>query len=244
MGFVFYKFESKPSGEYSSPLKKQAMQQNVYGIGIVTANKRFQFKPGMTSTVEQLFVKEGDTVNQGDPIIALGATVFKAPFAGSITQLPAKIGENVFPQSILYSLVDLQDRYLLVSLEQRAALKVKQGQEARISFDSLRDKTFTGTVEALYSQDNSFFVRIRSDDLSQEILPGMTADVAIAILTKENALVIPVAAIESGKVKVRKGESSQTQAVTVTLGIADGAFAEVIAGDLKEGDQLLLPTKR
>lgn len=237
---VFYKFQSTARTNYSEPLKRQTLQQTVYGIGTVTANKSFVLKPGVTSNIDKIFVKEGDVVAKDDAIISLGNAVFRAPFAGTIEQLPAKVGENVFAQSIVYSLSDLTDCYLLVSLEQRSALKVRIGQNARISFDTLREQVFTGTVEAIFSQSNNFYVRIQPQDLLPQILPGMTADVAIGVLEKPNALIIPVSALNGNKVSV-KTKNGNVKTVAVTLGLADGASVEVLAGDLNEGDQVQLP---
>ena len=226
-------------GELSAPLKRSVITESVYGIGTVTANKTFQFKPGTINTIHNIFVKEGDTVKYGDRLLELdGGLMVAAPFDGTVTSLPFKVGENVFAQSVIIDVVDLLDRYLVVSLEQRGALRVRRGQSASLSFDGMRDQSFAGKVDSIYSSGNNFLVRINIAELSPHILPGMTADTAIAITEHKDVLLVPVAAIESGKVTVQRPVGKQ--AIAVTTGIIDGVMAEVTSGDLKEGDRLLI----
>jgi len=228
----------------SEPLQKGSIIQSIYGIGTVTASKSFALKTGVTSTIRTIFVKEGDTVTAGQRLVELDqGAVFTAPFSGTITSLPTKAGETVFQQSVILTLVDLTDRYLVVSLDQKGAIKVRQGQIAKISFESLREKVFEGTVQSIYSNESNFLVRIKINALPKEILPGMTADVAIGISEKNDALLIPVAALMNGAVHV-KGRSGKNSAVPVTLGIVDGTVAEVLSGDIKAGDQLIIQDKR
>ena len=166
--------------------------------------------------------------------------MISAPFDGTVTALPVKVGENVFAQTVVLELTDLQDRYVTVSLEQRAAIRVRRGQTARLSFENMRDTALAGTVESVYSRAGDFLVRIEVPDLPTQILPGMTADVAINIRQRSGALLVPVAAIREGSVAVKRDGIVPVR-VEVTTGLADGAFAEVTAGDLKPGDRVIVP---
>lgn len=230
-------------GELSAPLKKGPISESVYGIGTVTATKSYQLKLGVTATIRKLDVREGDRVRRGQTLVEVdGPVALPAPFDGTVVYLPVKIGETVFPQSVILSLADLRDRYIVVSLEQRGAIRVRQDQKARISFDGMRSETFSGTVRAVYSNENNFLVRIDVDDLPPQVLPGMTADVAIGISEPREALLLPVAAIEGGKVFVDRGRGGP-RAVEVKTGIVDGAEAEVVSGELRAGDRVYLRGK-
>ena len=107
------------SGTLSEPLTPTSIVQSVYGIGTVTATHSFQLKLGVTGSVVDLYVKEGDSVKKGERLVNIDQVVYRAPFAGTVTSLPYKIGENVFAQLPILSLVNLLDRYLVVSLEQQ-----------------------------------------------------------------------------------------------------------------------------
>lgn len=228
----------------SQPVKKGSIVESVYGIGTVAALRSYSLKPGVASTIRKLNVKEGDHVRRGQFLLDLDGTApMIAPFDGTVTYLPVKMGETVFAQSTVLTITDLQDRYITVSLEQRGALRVKQGQKARISFDSMRDQTFSGVVNSVYSNDSNFLVRIGVQDLPPEILPGMSADVAIGISEHKDALLVPIAALDVGKVYVKREGSRRPAAIDVKTGIVDGAYAEVVSGDIHEGETLVMKKK-
>ena len=212
----------------------------VYGRGTVVPTRSYQIKIGVISNIRKLFVKEGDFVKSGDPLIELEQiALFRAPFNGTVTAIPFKIGETVFPQIPILTFMDLKDRYITVSLEQQGALRVKKGQVARIIFESLRGQKFSGNVRAIFPTENQFTVHIDAKDLPLEILPGMTADVAIEIDRRENALLVPISAVNSGKIVIiRDGKKIKTD---VKIGVVDGEFGEVISGDIKATDSILLP---
>lgn len=232
------------AGQLTEPLQKGTLIESVYGIGTVTATKSFQLKPGVTDTIRRLFVKEGDAVKRGEPLVHFdGGARMTAPFDGTVTRLPVKTGETVFSQSVILDLVDLLDRYLIVSLEQRSALKVRRGQNARLSFDGFREQSFEGSVESVYSSGDNFLVRIDAPRLPPQILPGMTADVAIGIAEHPGALLAPVSAIQAGRAIRKRGEG-RADAVPVQTGVVDGAMAQILSGDLREGDRLWIPRKK
>lgn len=227
----------------TEPLAKGSIVESVYGIGTVLPHRSFDLKVGVTSTIRRLFVQEGDQVRRAQRLVELDQVAFNAPFDGTVTLLPFKVGETVFANTTVLSLVNLRDRYLVVSLEQRGALRVRPGQKARISFDSMRGEAYDGAVESVYSNANNFLVRIDVSALPPQILPGMTADVAIGIAERHNVLLVLVVAIDAGKVYVKRG-AGRPRAVEVKIGVADGTMAEVIAGDVREGDRLVIPHTR
>jgi multidrug efflux pump subunit AcrA (membrane-fusion protein) len=232
----------RSEGVTSDPIKKGMAVDAVYGIGTVMASHSFAGKPGLVSHITNLYVKEGDKVHKGDKLVDIDQTVFYAPFNGVVNYLPFKIGENVFPQLPVVVVTDLSDRYMLVSLEQQAILRVQPGQKVKISFDTLRQVELEGVVQSTYSYNGNFIARVQTPNLPPEILPDMTADVAIIIREISDALLIPAAAYEDGFVWVRREHALPTK-VPIKIGIVDQAKVQVISGDLKEGDQVMIRRK-
>ncbi len=221
----------------SEPLKKAAIVESVYAIGTVMSHHIFQIKSVLPSVVDELFVKEGDFVQKDAPLVCLESIgIIRAPFAGNITYLPANQSEIIVPNTLLLKLVDLSDRYLLATVDQRGAIFVKPHQTVRISFDNMRSDYYTGVVESLYSEEDTFKVRIHTDSLPDNILPGMTGDMAIIIRENPNALLIPLRAISDNTVEVKTWYGSKT--VPVQMGIIDGDVGEVVSGHLSPGDRL------
>lgn len=239
VGAVVRTWLFRREGVLSEPLAKGSIVQSVYGIGTVAARKAFQAKGGITSHLDEIYVREGDDVHRGDRLVLLDQLTVRAPFDGTITYLPYTTQELVFTQSIILKLVDLRDRYMTVSLEQQGALQVRPGQPVKINFETIRDSTYDGTVQSVYSNGGDLLARIDVKDLPNHILPGMTADVAIIIKKKNDVLLIPVAAIQGDHVKVKRGVGAPVD-VKIKTGLIDQDKAEVISGDIAPGDRLVI----
>ncbi|HPI41671.1 MAG TPA: HlyD family efflux transporter periplasmic adaptor subunit [Pseudobdellovibrionaceae bacterium] len=212
----------------------------VYGIGKVVANKSYQYKTGVPTTITQIFVKEGQEVSKKSPLLELdGMTKVSSPLEGTLTTLNYKVGENTVPNAVVLIVTDLKDLYLLVNLEQQGALKVKKDQQVRINFESMRERTFIGTVSSIYSDAKDFLVHIEVQDLPSNVLPGMTADVAIVIQEKKDSLIVPFASVKNSKIKILK-DSGEIEERTIEMGLIDGEKVEVLNSNLKTGEKLLL----
>lgn len=234
----------RTNGILTEPVQRGPIVQSVYGIGTIMANRSFQLRLGVVSTIDALYIKEGDLVKKGDKLAKLQGVVYQAPFDGTITLLPFKVGENTFTQTPIVSLVDLSDRYLVVSLEQQGALRVKKGQHAKMSFDSIRQESYDGVVQSVYPNETSFLARIDVAKLPRQVLPGMTSDVAIQINKVDDAILVPVAALEQGHVCWVKRGLSLPKRVEIEIGIVDKAMAQVVSGDVQVGDLLLIRRKQ
>lgn len=231
------------AGRLSEPIQRGTIVDAVYGIGTVTATRRMSYNPLVGNNVRQNFVREGDQVKKGGLLAQTDdGNMLRAPFDGIMNYLPYRPGENAYATTPMFIFTDMTNRYIVVSMEQQGALRVMVGQDAKLSFDSLRQKTYDGKVAAVYSYSNNFLARIDSVDLPAPVLPDMTCDVAIVIGVHKNALLIPVVAFDNGKVWVKRGKSLP-HPVPVKLGVIDGTSAEVLDGDIQAGDQVMIRDK-
>lgn len=222
--------------------RKGPVVEAVYGLGTVTSRKTYHLKLAITTGVKQLFVREGDAVTAGQPLVKFEeGVVHKAPFAGTVTSLLFEEGETVSPNANVLILADLNDRYLTLSIDQQAALRVRPGQKARVAFETLRGQKFIGDLRSIYPRDGEFIAAVEIKELPPTVLPGMTADVVLEVGQKENALLIPIAAVQSGRVTVER--EGQRVKLPVTLGVLDGQWGEVLTGDIRDSDRLLLGGK-
>lgn len=238
----FHYIQTHTDGSLTKPLIRGHIVDAVYGIGTVTANKSFSLKPGVVGTLTELFVKEGDFIKKEGRLAQVDAMTYRAPFDGVVNFLPFKVGENVFPQLPVLVLTDLTNRYMVVNLEQQGALRVHPGQKAKLSFDTIRQQNYDGIVQSVYSYSSNFIARIDVSKLPQEILPDMTADVAIVIAERDNALLAPIHALDVDSVWVKRDQALPRK-VSVKVGIVDEKMAEITDGDVREGDQLLIRRK-
>jgi multidrug efflux pump subunit AcrA (membrane-fusion protein) len=239
-GAVFFWSRRAPTIQHSP--RRGPVVEAVYGLGTVVAPRTFQAKLGVSRIIRKVFVKEGDVVRAGQALIQLDeGDAVKAPFAGTVTLVSQHEGEIVFPQAPTVTLADLTERHLEISLEQQSVLRVKSGQKAWISFESLRNERLEGAVSSVYPRENQFIVRVDPERFPVGVLPGMTADVAIEIGRKENALLIPLRSIAAGQATLLR--AGKRLKVPVKVGVVDGEWAEVVSGDIAPEDQLLVRTK-
>lgn len=127
--------------------------------------------------------------------------------------------------------------------------KVKIGQKATITFDSISGKTFTGKVVSVNkigtvsSGVTNYPVITQLDTASSEILPNMSASADIIIETKDNALLVPSSAVQtqSGQTVVRVLKNGNEQTTGVETGLTSDAQTEITSG-LSEGDTVITGT--
>jgi multidrug efflux pump subunit AcrA (membrane-fusion protein) len=226
--------------EYASP-EHRSILEAIYGLGKVKADRHYEVKLGVMTSVREVLVSEGQAVKKGDALIRFEAASFRSPFDGTVTSVTVAPNEVIVPNVPVIRVEDLSQLYLEVALEQQSALRVRPGMIARMTFDSVRGDQYSGKLESVYSRNEEFLARIRSDKLPNGILPGMTADIVIEVGTKENALIVPLTSITEGSVMVER--DGKRIKIPVEVGIVDGKKAEIIKGDIRDADRIILPRK-
>lgn len=215
--------------------------ESIYGLGTVQSDNVYTLKLGVTTMVKNLFVKEGEYVQKGQRLLQFdeeGLQSQFAPFSGSVTQINFFAGETVFPQAPILTLMDLKNRYISVSLDQEGALRVRPKQKAILSFESLENKSIEGSVRTIFPRQGQLVAHIEASQLPDEVLPGMTADVAIVVGEKQQATLVPIKAITQNTIKLQK-EGSFVE-TPIKLGIVDSEWGEVLSPELRETDVLEL----
>ncbi len=239
---VFLVFQLRARSE-TVAIRKGDLLETVYGLATVKANRVYNLRVGVPSRIRRLYVQQGDEVQAGSPLAEFDEMpATRSPFAGVVTTLNYNNQEIVFPQMTILTVTDFSDRYLLVSLEEQGALRIRKGQTARVSFEGLPSSRFDCSVAGLFPDEGQFQVRVYCKDLPREILPGMTADVLIEVGKKNGVLLVPLSALRENRTRVIRG--SQQMDVQIQTGSNDGEFAEVKNGDIREGDLVSLPGPR
>lgn len=211
----------------------------VYALGTVKSDNVWNLKGGVAATVGRLYVSEGQAVKKGEALLTTDSVVsFRAPFAGTVTRLYCEEGEIITPGAPLLTLMDITKTFVQVSLDQQSALRVRRNQKAQLSVETIRGKRLSGVVERIYPSAGQFIARIRVSEMPPEVLPDMTADVAIEVARREKAILVPLAAIKEGMLTVRR--DGKRLRVRVSIGAVDGAWGEALEGAVRPGDELIM----
>ncbi|HPS87860.1 MAG TPA: efflux RND transporter periplasmic adaptor subunit [Spirochaetota bacterium] len=215
----------------------------IYALGTVKTDKIYNARFGMNTTVRKLYVREGDTVDKGTPLV-MGDTSFPltAPFAGVVTTVNYLENEMAAAGQVILTISSITNLYVKVSLDQESIISIRKGQSAELSFENLRDEKVTGIVEAVYLSGDEFIVRIGAEKFPQGILPQMTCDTAITIRKNGNAMLIPASAVKAGKVDLIRNGKRMT--VPVTIKKIDSKKAEVLGDSILPDDKIFISKGR
>lgn len=150
----------------------------------------------------------------------LSKTLYTAPFAGTVTNLPVHEGETVVvgiqnsPGSTLMTVADMSVITAEVHVDETDIVNVKLGQPAEVTIDALPGQTFKGKVTEIgdnaivrstgvsTSQSTSssqeakdFKVVITLDNPPANLRPGLSTTAKITTGSEHNALTIPIQAL-------------------------------------------------
>jgi len=187
-------------------------------------------------------------------IAALEATIdfknLKAPFDGTITEIRSKPGDQVSPGSTSFRIDDLSHLLVDVEIPEIDINRLKVGMPARISFDAINGREYEGVITQVAQVANisagivNFTVTLELTNPDELVRPGMTAAVNIVESEIENVLIIPNRAVrlrEGQRVVyiLKPGELIPTP-VDITIGSTSDLQSQVLEGDIKEGDVIVL----
>lgn len=124
--------------------------------------------------------------------------------------------------------------------------KVKSGQKATLTFDSIPNVTFTGVVAGINklgtvsSGVTSYPATIEFDSSSDKILPNMSISASIITDVKNDVIKVPTSAVttSNGQSSVRELQNGQLTNVPVTLGETSDSETEITQG-ANEGDSVV-----
>lgn len=210
----------------------------IYALGTVKSDDIYNLKLGITSGLTKLYVTEGDLVQKGQKLIATESSDFSSPIQGTVTRIYLDKGETVMPGISVLTVMDLANTFIQISLDQSSALRIKKGQNAELSFENLRGTKINGKVQKIYPSDGQFIVRLETESLPAGILPGMTADVAIEVAKRDNAMLIPANSIHRGQVRILR--SGKPITLKVKIGAVNGELAEILDGQILAEDEILI----
>ena len=232
------------SSRYSSQKELEAAQRDYDNAVAQLKLQKAQVKQ------DQAYLNSAET--------ELRYTKIKSPVDGIVISKSVEVGQTVaasFSTPELFTVAeDLTQMEIDTSVVEADIAKVKEGQKVRFSVDSFPDKYFDGTVKQVRNEaitnsnvvTYSVIIGIENPDLVFK--PGMTANVEIITDEKEDALLVPNQALrfymDSGKRYKEKGiwvlRNGLPQRITITEGLYDDNFTEVISEDLEEGDKVIV----
>jgi HlyD family secretion protein len=181
-----------------------------------------------------------------------------SPMEGLVLSRNVEVGDAVSSilvlgsqATLVMSLGDVGDVYVLGRVDQADIGRVYNGQRARTVVESFRDRKFEGQVTKIaplgVEKDNvtTFEVRVSIKNPGGQLKANMSANAEIILEEKQNVLLVPEGAILYDKNRNASVEIPDPVAekgrrkLPVKLGISDGVKTELVAG-LKQGEKVIL----
>jgi RND family efflux transporter MFP subunit len=158
-------------------------------------------------------------------------------------------GQTVSASTVVVEIVDPSVIEVSAVLDEIDVPQVKTGQRVIVSLSSLSDTELAGEVSAISSTSKTqsgvvtYTVTIRVTPPSGvQVREGMSATADIVVEEATNVLLIPTQAITdtANNQVVQMMVNGVIQQRTITTGVTDGSYSEVLSG-LQSGDQVVLP---
>jgi HlyD family secretion protein len=221
--------------------------------------------------------------------VNLRYTTIRSPVSGVVVDRVVDLGQTVAASLQTPTLIkiaqDLSEMRIDSSFAEADIGSIREGQKVRFTVDAFPNRSFQGQVQQIRlnptTQQNvvTYNVRVSLSNPEQILLPGMTAYVSIGVASRQDALLVPNAALRfkpsdiagdkppggsappggakatgegagEAKSKGRKRDSAsgtvyridkdELKAVSVQLGITDNRSTEVLGGELKAGDMVVV----
>jgi HlyD family secretion protein len=176
----------------------------------------------------------------------LDSLVMTAPFDGEVLALNVHAGDVVGQGTVGLTLANRARLHVDVPIDESEISQVATGQAVTLTVDALGGRQYAGQVAEVSAFGETvqglvrYNVRVDVTDGDPQLLLNMTANVLIVVAVEENALAVPLNAVQfdsDGEYVLRLRADGTTQRVPVITGPMNGDLIAV-QGNLLTGDTL------
>ena len=173
---------------------------------------------------------------------------FKSPIDGTLLVVDPEEGDSVLSEERVVAIGDLSTMKVKILINEIDVPEVEKGQKAVVTLDAFPNQQFEGKVTTIAPEGKIvenivvFETTIELPNPDNILLSGMTAEAEIIIKSKDNAIIIPLEALEErgGKAQVLvKGPDGQPVQKEVKTGLRSDTQVEIEEG-LQEGEEVFL----
>lgn len=199
--------------------------------------------------------------------INLRYTKIVSPVDGTVVSRNVDVGQTVaasFQTPTLFNIAqDLTKMQIDSSVAEADIGRILVDQSVEFTVDAYPEITFKGRVSEIRNAPIvvqnvvTYNVVVKVDNRELKLKPGMTANVSVIVSERKGVLKIPNSALrfrppdmrntDTSKDKSRERgsgvwilEEKKPKRVKVTTGISDGSYTELISGDLRVGQEVIV----
>lgn len=188
--------------------------------------------------------------------IAVDNASIVSPISGLVTEKTIIAGEAVSPGISVMTVVDIDNPWVEIQIDEVDIAAIKLGQRVRFTTDAFPDKEFFGKITwinkkaelkkvggrvRLDEEDLVFRAKVKFEDGREILKPGMSVYAEVVVGKKEGVLTVPreAVALREGKrivFRIEEGKADQTE---VEMGLKDAEKVEILKG-LSLGDKVAI----
>lgn len=267
----------KNLGIESVKVERADFEITTFALGKTEAipEKRSVLSSRIPGRVVETELQIGAYVEKGDKLVRLESRQpgnpppsvwLTAPANGNVLSVKSVLGSPVEPTEVLAEFADLSEIYLIVTMPQSTAGKVKQGTKARVRFPIRPEREYEaellrysvcacpnpacalGLDTSTRNEDeednlNSAGLVFTIDNKDNQLRPQMNAECAVILESRKEVLGVPREAVHGGPddrhVYIRHHTLPNAfDRVSVTTGVTGNDRIEIVDG-LFEGDEVV-----
>ena len=178
----------------------------------------------------------------------LAKCTFKSPIDGTLLVVDPEEGDTILSEQRVVAIGDLSTMKVKILINEIDVPEVEKGQKAIVTLDAFPSQQFDGEVTTIAPEgeivDNVvvFETTIELPNPDSMLLSGMTAEAEIIIKSKDNAIILPIEALEEKGEKawvLVKDSSGQPIQKEVKVGLRNDTQVEIEEG-LEENEEVFL----
>jgi HlyD family secretion protein len=197
----------------------------------------------------------------------LSNTTIRSPIDGIVVSKNINVGQSVeagqSSPPLFVIAEDLSLMNVIAHISESDIGKIEVGQDAVFTVNAYPNEEFSGKLEQIRSEpivsNNvvTYDVVVRVQNKELKLKPGMTAEVRILVAHRDDTLRVPRAALRfipppnalvernsqepnGSPVVWIPAESKKIKPVKINPGISDDNFTEIVGGDLREGEEVII----
>ncbi|MCR4993917.1 MAG: efflux RND transporter periplasmic adaptor subunit [Bacteroidales bacterium] len=229
-------------------------QKSLYDKGLISANDFEQARLSYVQAQQQVTTAR-QSVKRAET--DLGYATITSPINGVVLSKAVEEGQTVaasFSTPTLFTIAqDLTDMRVIADIDEADIGEVKEGQRVSFAVDAFPDDVFEGRVTQVRQQATTesnvvtYEVVISAPNADLKLKPGLTANVTIFTLEKNDVLTVQSKALRfspnevflaedetiencEGKNKLWTREGKTFKAHPVEIGVSNGTMTEIISG--------------
>ncbi|MGE0590748.1 MAG: efflux RND transporter periplasmic adaptor subunit [Cyclobacteriaceae bacterium] len=177
----------------------------------------------------------------------LNLAIIRAPFSGTIDQLPARVGEMAAPGVPLVRIVSTEEMYLKADVSERFIGRFSAGDKVDILFPLINKKlasVVSSVGQVINTENRTFEVEVKLPKVDFVVKPNQVVVLQLRDYVNQEALAVPTRLIQKDEdgqfiyIVEQRETGPIARKVHVTAGITSDTETEVIEG-LKGSEQIV-----